>query len=102
LGLGSQQPTCLGVYLGMRTFVDPLWFDRRGYVAHGPQHYSTVHIVINRWLGFKAFSRVGERDADGGGCAGASAPWGAFVSVELHSVSFDFCGVQWVRRACVV
>ncbi len=88
--------------LGMRTFVDPLWFVRQGSAAYGPQHYSAVHDVINRGLGFKAFSRIVDRDASGGGCAGVSAPWGAFIFVGLHSVSFDLWGVQWVRRACVV
>jgi len=86
----------------MRAFVDPLWFDRRGSAAHGLQQYSAVHNVIIRGLGFRAFSRVGERNASGGGCVGAFAPWGAFVVVGLYIVCFDFYRVQWVKNACVV
>ena len=58
----------------MRAFADPLGFNRRGPAAHGPQKYTIVYNVITKGMGFRAFSKVGERDARGGGCASAFAP----------------------------
>ena len=73
--VGFREPTD-HVPMGpnMRAFADPLGFNRRGPAAHGPHQYTTVYNVINKGVGFKAFSKVGERDARGGSCPTAFAP----------------------------